>query len=117
MGNTLDLLVDGEIITEALILERTPEGEQLIYSGKGFLKSLHENLIILIKYFEHLEYCVLCYPSKKYLAVRLTPRKYLILAMSKEAPAEKYLKMVVDFFEKLYSASKQHNTEGGVVST
>ncbi|MCD6409821.1 MAG: hypothetical protein J7L98_05775 [Candidatus Verstraetearchaeota archaeon] len=103
MGNALDVLVDGESVTEALLLERTPEGEQLIYSGRGSLRALHEILLSIVRDFGYAEYCIVCFPDKKYAAIRLSPEKHLILAMDKEVPAERYIAMILEFFERLRS--------------
>ncbi|MCD6409037.1 MAG: hypothetical protein J7L98_01675, partial [Candidatus Verstraetearchaeota archaeon] len=108
MSNALDLLVDGEIVTEALVLVQTYEGEQLMYAGKGSLKALHETLISITKNFEYAEYCIICFSDKKYVAIRITPKKYLILTMKCEFPAEQYIMRILKLFSKLRSMFKDN---------
>ena len=111
LDNALDLLVDGELITDALVLEQTSEGEQLIYAGKGSLKELHEALTCVIKNFKCAEYCIICYINKKYITIRITPKKYLILSAKRDLPAEQYIAQLLDLFDRLCMMFGGRSTE------
>jgi hypothetical protein len=85
----LDVLVDGEIVLEAMLVDR--EGKEVIYKGPNFSKRYHNIASNLIDRLPSMNYCVLAMPNRKYLLIPVNETKYLLLGLSINVKAEDYI--------------------------
>ncbi|RLE49516.1 MAG: hypothetical protein DRJ31_04700 [Candidatus Methanomethylicota archaeon] len=113
MGNVLDVIVDGEIVTEALLLEDHNGMEQLIYSGSGSSRTLYELLYSMKNNLSKANYCVVQMNDRKYVALRLSENKYLIVNLDPSISGEEFVDKVTRFFEKLRHLARAFPFENG----
>lgn len=85
----LDVLVDGEIVLEAMLVDR--EAEEVIYKGPHLARRYHNIASNLIDRLPTLDYCVLTMPNRKYLIMPINGAKYLMLGLSSEVKAEDFI--------------------------
>jgi hypothetical protein len=85
----LDVLVDGEIVLEAMLVDR--EAEEIIYKGPHLARRYHNIASNLIDRLPTLDYCVLTMPNRKYLIIPINEAKYLMLGLSCEVKAEDFI--------------------------
>jgi len=103
--NILDLLVDGDIVKEALLVNFA-EGEQIIYQGSRFSKILHDIISILIRNLHAFEYCILqLSPTEKYIVIKLSPQSYVAMRVAPKVDGERYvskIKSIINNLENLF---------------
>ena len=113
MGNVLDVIVDGEVVTEALLLEDHDGMEQLIYSGSGSSRALYELLYSVKSNLGSASYCVVHMNDRKYVVLRLSENKYLVVNLDSSVSGEEFVDKVVRFFEKLRHLARAFPFESG----
>lgn len=102
----MDVIVDGETVTEALLLEDQEGMEQLVYSGSGSSRTLYELLYNIRKNLGKASYCVLQVDDRKYVFLKLADGKYLVLNLDSTVSGEEFVNKVLRFFDKLRSLAK-----------
>lgn len=85
----LNILVDGEIVLEAMLVDR--EGKEVIYKGLNFSKRYQNIASNLIDRLPGMNYCVLAMPNRKYLLIPVNEAKYLLLGLSIDVKAEEFI--------------------------
>jgi hypothetical protein len=85
----LDVLVDGEIVLEAMLVDR--EGKEVIYKGLNFSKRYQNIASNLIDRLPSMNYCVLAMSDRKYLLIPVNEAKYLLLGLSLDVKAEDFI--------------------------
>lgn len=85
----LDVLVDGEIVIEAMLVDR--EGKEVIYKGLNFSKRYQNIASNLIDRLPGMNYCILAMPNRKYLIIPVNDAKYLLLGLSLDVKAEDFI--------------------------
>jgi len=85
----LDVLVDGEVVLEAMLVDR--EAEEIIYKGPHLARRFHNIASNVIDRLPSLNYCVLTMPNRKYLIIPISEAKYLMLGLSCDVKAEDFI--------------------------
>lgn len=101
----LDVLVDGEVVLEAMMVDR--EGEEIIYKGPHLSKRFHSIASNLIERLPLMNYCVLAMPSRKYLIIPIGDTKFLMLGLSNDVKAEDFIVQISNTMKGIGSASKK----------
>jgi|GEM_PF-1977246 len=86
----LDVLVDGEVVLEAMLVDQT-EGEEIIYKGPNLAKRYQSIASHLVERLPSMSYCVMTMPTRKHLIIRLTDAKYLMLGLAPQVKAEDFV--------------------------
>jgi hypothetical protein len=85
----LDVLVDGEIVLEAMLVDR--DAEEIIYKGPHLARRFNNIASNIIERLPNLNYCVLTMPNRKYLIMPINDSKYLMLGLSSDVKAEDFI--------------------------
>ncbi|MEJ5292623.1 MAG: hypothetical protein WHS82_03415 [Candidatus Methanosuratincola sp.] len=96
----LDVLVDGEIIKEAMLVDNS-DGEEIIYKGPGLGKKIKSIASILIDRIPAMNYFVLALPKKKYVVLAVSSSKYLVLGIGPEINSEKLISQLTKTLREL----------------
>lgn len=100
----LDVLVDGEVVKEAMLVDLS-DGEEVLYKGPSLPKQMKKIAHILMKEAPLSEYLILTLHEQKYLMVRASKGRYLILGLSRGVNAEEYLDQIKRILENLGKAN------------
>jgi len=106
----LDVLVDGEIVLEAMLVDR--EAEEIVYKGPHLARRYHNIASNIIDRLPALNYCVLTITNKKYLIIPLNEAKYLMLGLSPNVNAEDFIVQInktLKGIETLTSGKETYN--------
>ncbi|MCX8182668.1 MAG: hypothetical protein N3D12_06070 [Candidatus Methanomethyliaceae archaeon] len=89
----LDIIIDGEIVKEAMLLDLS-DGEEVLYKGPSLPKEMKKIAYIIMRNAPWSEYVILSSHERKYLIISTNRSRYLILGLSKEVNAEIYLDQI-----------------------
>lgn len=101
----LDVLVDGEVVLEAMLVDK--EGEEIIYKGPCLSKRFHSIASNLIDRLPLMNYCVLAMPNMKYLIIPINESKFLMLGLSNEVKAEDFIVQISKTMKSIESLAKK----------
>jgi hypothetical protein len=101
----LDVLVDGEVVLEAMLVDR--EGEEIIYKGPHLSKRFHSIASNLIDRLPLMNYCVVAMPNRKYLIIPINESKFLVLGLSNDVKAEDFIVQISKTMKSIESLAKK----------
>jgi hypothetical protein len=101
----LDVLVDGEVVLEAMMVDR--EGEEIIYKGPHLSKRFHSIASNLIDRLPLMNYCVVAMPNRKYLIIPICETKFLMLGLSNDVKAEEFIVQISRTMKSIEALAKK----------
>lgn len=96
----LDLLVDGEIVREAMLVDNS-DGEEIIYKGPGLEKKIKGISSFLMARIPNLMYFTIRIPQKKYVVISLGHSKYLVLGIDQKVNSEQLVDQMTNSLKEL----------------
>ncbi len=96
----LDVLVDGEVVKEAMLLD-TSDGEEVVYKGPSLPKYMRKISYLILKESPLIDYVVLLIRGRKYLIIKISRDRHLILGLSQDVNAEEYLDQIMRIIGEL----------------
>ena len=101
----LDVLVDGEVVLEAMLVDR--EGEEIIYKGPRLSRRFHSIASNLLDRLPQMTYSIIAMPNMKYLVIPLSDAKFLMLGLSKDVKAEEFVAQISQTMKSIELLSKK----------
>jgi hypothetical protein len=101
----LDVLVDGEVVLEAMMVDR--EGEEIIYKGPHLSKRFHSIASNLLDRLPMMNYCVIVMPNRKYLIMPICDTKFLMLGLSSDVRAEDFVVQISQTMKSIESLARK----------
>jgi len=101
----LDVLVDGEVVLEAMMVDR--DGEEIIYKGPHLSKRFHSIASNLLDRLPLMNYCVVAMPNRKYLIIPLCDSKFLMLGLSNDVKAEDFVVQISKTMKSIESLARK----------
>ena len=96
----LDVLVDGEIVKEAMLLDLS-DGEEVIYKGPSLQKDMQKISYFILKEAPLTDYLILAMCHRKFLLIKVSKNRHLIIGLSPEVNAEAYLEQIRKIISKI----------------
>ena len=101
----LDVLVDGEVVLEAMMVDK--EGEEIIYKGSHLSKRFYSIASNLLDRLPLMNYCVIAMPNRKYLIIPICETKFLMLGLSNDVKAEDFIVQISKTMKSVESLTKK----------
>ncbi len=96
----LDLLVDGEIVMEAMLVDNS-DGEEIMYKGPNLEKRIKDVSFMIMDNLPALRYIVLAVSKKKYVMISISDSKYLILGINPKVNSEQFIHQITKSLKEL----------------
>jgi hypothetical protein len=101
----LDVLVDGEVVLEAMLVDR--EGEEIIYKGPHLSKRFHNIASNLLDRVPLMNYSIIAMPNRKYLIIPIRDTKFLMLGLSNSVKAEDFVDQISKTMKSIESLARK----------
>ncbi|MDD1776216.1 MAG: hypothetical protein LUP94_02555 [Candidatus Methanomethylicus sp.] len=96
----LDVLVDGEVVKEAMLVDHT-EGEELLYKGPNLDKGMKRMASFLVGRLPQMHYCIFSTPNHKYVIIPMSSVKFLMLGLASDVNAENYVTQIKKILDEV----------------
>ncbi|MDI9644449.1 MAG: hypothetical protein QFX35_04425 [Candidatus Verstraetearchaeota archaeon] len=96
----LDLLVDGEVVREAMLVDNS-DGEEIMYKGPNLEKRIKNVSFMIIDNLPAVRYLVISMPRKKYVVISVSQSKYLVLGINPKVNSEQFVEQITKSLKEL----------------
>ncbi|RWX73299.1 MAG: hypothetical protein ACO0C9_05005 [Candidatus Methanosuratincola verstraetei] len=96
----LEVLVDGEIIREAMLVDYS-DGEEIMYKGPNMEKKIKNAAIAVMETLPSLKYMVIALAKKKYVIISVSEEKCLVLGIDPTIDSEQLVTKMTKTLKEL----------------